>query len=128
MKEPVWLLEAAVLIAQEATISIQGGGSGIRDRGLLESALSRPRNLYQYNNPDLFNLAASYTHGIVKNHPFVDGNKRAGFLAGTAFLELNGFRFAASESLATQAITNLAAGELSEAELAEFFRNHCQTK
>jgi death-on-curing protein len=120
VSEPVWLLESAVLIAHEITLSVHGGGAGIRDRGLLESALARPRNIYEYGEPGIFELAAAYTAGIVQNHPFIDGNKRAGFLAGTAFLELNGFRFTASETEATQIILALATGRLSEQQLAEW--------
>ena len=125
MSDPIWLFESAVLIAQKTSISIHGGSPGIRDRGLLESALSRPRNIFQYGNSDIFDLAAAYTAGIVKNHPFVDGNKRAGFLAGLASLELNGRRFMASESDATQAIVGVAAGNLTEEQLANFFREYC---
>lgn len=124
MSEPVWLRESTVLIAQETSIAIHGGSPGIRDRGLLESALAKPRNLYQYENPDPCALAAAYTAGIVKNQPFVDGNRRAGFLAGAAFLELNGLRFTASEGDATQVIVALAAGDISETQLAEFFREN----
>lgn len=120
MSEPVWLLESAVLIAHEVTLSIHGGGVGIRDQGLLESALARPRNLYEYGKPGIFELAAAYTAGVVQNHPFIDGNKRTGFLAGAAFLELNGYRFVASETEATQVILGLASGQLSEQQLAEW--------
>jgi death-on-curing protein len=124
VSEPVWLRESTVLIAQETTIAIHGGSPGIRDRGLLESAMARPRNLYQYESPDLCALAAAYTAGIVKNHPFVDGNKRAGFLAGAAFLDLNGMQFSASEAGAAQMIFALAAGEISESRLAHLFREN----
>ena len=113
------------MIAQETSISIHGGSPGIRDRGLLESALARPRNIFQYGNTNIFDLSAAYTAGIVKNHPFVDGNKRAGFLAGLAFLQLNGRRFSASETDATQAIVGVASGNFSEKQLADFFREHC---
>ena len=110
------------------TISVHGGGSGIRDQGLLESALARPLNLYEYENPTIFELAASYTSGIVKNHPFIDGNKRTGFLAGAAFLELNGYQFTASEPETTQMILSLSAGRLTEAELAEWLDNTSHPK
>ena len=120
MSEPVWLLESAVLIAHEITLSVHGGSAGIRDQGLLESAMARPRNLYEYVEPRIFELAASYMAGIVQNHPFVDGNKRVGFLAGAAFLELNGFRFTASETETTQIILALASGRLSEQQLAQW--------
>ena len=122
MSEPVWLLESAVVITHEISLANYGGGTGIRDRGLLQSALDRPRNLYEYGKPGMFELAAAYTVGIVKNHPFVDGNKRAGFLAGAACLELNGFQFTASETEATRIILGLAAGQLSEQQLAKWLQ------
>jgi death-on-curing protein len=125
VSEPVWLLETAVLIAHETSIALHGGSPGIRDLGLLESALARPRNLYEYSQADLFELAAAYTVGIVKNHPFVDGNKRAGFLAGAMFLELKGLRFSANEADATQVILALAAGNMAEHQLADFLRGNC---
>ena len=120
MSEPVWLLESAVLIAHEISLSVHGGGAGIRDYVRLESALSRPKNLFEYGEPDLPELAAAYMSGIIKNHPFVDGNKRAGFLAGTAFLELNGIRFTATETDAVQIVFGLASGQISEEQLAQW--------
>ena len=118
MNEPRWLLESAVLIAHEISISIHGGGSGIRDHGLLQSALAKPRNQFEYGEPDIHELAAAYISGIAKNHPFVDGNKRAGFLAGAAFLEINGYRLIATEIDATQIILGVASGEISDEQLA----------
>ena len=126
MSEPVWLLQSAILIAHESTIVLHGGSPGIRDRGLLESALARPRNIFMYEEADVFELAAAYTYGIVKNHPFVDGNKRAGFLAGAMFLELNGFPLSASEVDATHAILAVAGGDMNEQQLAEFLREQCE--
>lgn len=120
MNEPVWLLESAVLIAHEISISVHGGGSGIRDHGLLQSALAKPKNLFEYEQASVPELAAAYMAGIVKNHPFVDGNKRAGFLAGAAFLELNGYRLTAPEIDATQMILGLASGQISEKQLARW--------
>ena len=122
MNEPVWLLDAVVLIAHEISLANFGGAQGIRDPGLLASALARPKNQFAYGQPDIFELAAAYTAGIVQNHPFVDGNKRTGFLAGATFLELNGCRLTASEPEATRIIMGLAAGELSEQELAQWYR------
>ena len=121
-KEPVWVMDAAVLIAHEISLANFGGGDGIRDSALLESALGKPKNLYAYGQPSNHDLAASYTFGIVKNHPFVDGNKRTGFLAGALFLELNGWKLAASELEATQVIVGVASGEIGEAELAAWFK------
>ncbi|NNL94933.1 MAG: type II toxin-antitoxin system death-on-curing family toxin [Xanthomonadales bacterium] len=126
MSEPVWLLESVVLIAHEISLSEHGGGSGIRDHGLLESALARPRNLFEYGEPGIPELAAAYMAGIVRNHPFVDGNKRAGFLAGAAFLELNGYRLVASEPDATQAVMALAAGQLMDEDLAEWLTENSE--
>ena len=122
MNEPVWLLDAVVLIAHEISLANFGGAQGIRDPGLLASALARPKNQFAYGQPDIFELAAAYTAGIVQNHPFVDGNKRTGFLAGAAFLELNGRPLTASEPEATRIIMGLAAGAVSEQELAQWYR------
>jgi death-on-curing protein len=126
-KEPVWLLDTAVLIAHEISLANFGGAEGIRDTHLLESALARPKNLFAYEKPDLYELAASYTSGIVKNHPFVDGNKRTGFLAGAAFLELNGVTLIASEPEATRIITGVASGVVNEAQLADWYGEHTCT-
>jgi death-on-curing protein len=125
VNEPVWVLDAAVLIAHEISLANFGGADGIRDAGLLESALAKPRNLFAYGKPSLFEMAASYCYGIIKNHPFVDGNKRTGFLVGATFLEINGWRLSATEAEATEAIISVAAGIKSEAELATWFGQHC---
>ena len=121
MSDPTWLLEVAVLIAHEVSLANFGGADGIRDQSLLKSALARPRNLLVYGDPGIPELAAAYTAGIVQNHPFVDGNKRTGFLAGAAFLELNGFRLTATEPEATRIIMDLAAGDVTELQLAAWF-------
>ena len=125
MNEPVWVLDAAVLIAHEISLANFGGADGIRDAGLLESALAKPRNLFAYGEPTLFEMAASYSYGIIRNHPFVDGNKRTGFLVGATFLEINGWLLNASEAQATEAIMSVAAGTLSEKELAAWYKRHC---
>jgi len=124
VNEPVWLLDVAVLIAHEISLANFGGADGIRDLKLLESALARPKNLFAYERPDLFELAATYTSGIIRNHPFVDGNKRTGFLAGAAFLELNGLDLVASEPEATRIILGVAAGQVDNAQLADWFREN----
>ncbi len=124
MNEPRWLLEVAVRIAHETSLALFGGPAGVRDEGLLESALARPRQLFNHGNPDLCALAAAYVAGIVKNHPFVDGNKRTGFLAGAMFLEINGLKLNASEPDATRMVIQLAAGLASEGNLAEWFRQN----
>lgn len=99
-----------------------GGAPGVRDASLLRSALGRPQNHLAYASSDTIELAAKYTAGIVRNHPFVDGNKRTGFVIGVLFLEINGFRFTASEEAAAQIIAELAAGTVDEKGLHDFFR------
>jgi death-on-curing protein len=122
VSDPVWLLEVAVLIAHEISLANFGGTEGFRDQNLLDSALARPGNLIVHGESGIPELAAAYTTGIVQNHPFVDGNKRTGFVAGAAFLELNGLRLTATEPEATQIILGLAAGDVSESQLAAWFR------
>ena len=112
--EPLWVMGRAVLAAHDLLLAAHGGATKLRDPGLLESALARPRQHYAYGSPDIIELAAIYTVGIVGNHPFVDGNKRTGFATGVAFLLLNGFELRATEQEATQAVFALAAGELDE--------------
>jgi len=124
VNEPVWLLDAAVLIAHEISLANFGGADGIRDINLLESALGRRKNLFAYEKPNLFGLAAAYTSAIVRNHPFVDGNKRIGFLVGSAFLELNGLTLKASETEATRIILGVAVGDVAAAQLADWFREN----
>ena len=103
-----------------------GGAEGLRDEALLESALGRPLNHFAYESSDVVELAAKYTAGIVQNHPFVDGNKRTGFVVGVLFLELNGFRFTASEEAAAQAVLELAAGTMDEKGFCEFLRANAE--
>jgi death on curing protein len=112
VKEPIWLRPDFILSLHEELLAEFGGSAGVRDSGLLESALARPRNLLAYGKPGLFDLAASYAHGIVSNHPFVDGNKRTGFMASYTFLARNGFELQAAEPEATAATLAMAAGEL----------------
>ena len=115
-------MDAAVLIAHEISLANFGGAEGIRDIRLLESAMARPKNLFAYEAPDIYELAAVYTSGIVGNHPFVDGNKRTGFLAGAAFLELNGVTLIASEPEATRIILGVASGAVNDEQLADWYR------
>lgn len=103
------------------------GGEGVRDPALLESAMARARNLAGYGNPDAADLAAAYAFGIARNHPFVDGNKRTAAVVSEAFLVLNGHRLGASDAELVVAMLALAAGELSEAEMADWFRAHLGT-
>ena len=120
MKEPAWLTRKLVLAMHARAITEFGGSPGVRDDGLLESALARPRNLLAYGKPSLFELAAAYAFGLAKNHAFVDGNKRIAFAAVDVFLQLNGFELTADEIEAVVVIQDLAAGELSEPDLAKW--------
>jgi death-on-curing protein len=120
----LWLSKAAVLVFHEMQIAEHGGGTGIRDEGLLESALSRPENLSMYGTPDVFDLAAAYAFGIAKNHPFVDGNKRTAFVAAAVFLELNGYIFQASEVDVVLKVMALASGEMDEKSFSAWLRKN----
>jgi death on curing protein len=128
MKKPAWVLREVVLMLHEQSLAQFGGSAGIRDEGLLDSALSKPQNLFAYGKPSLFDLAASYAFGLVKNHPFIDGNKRAGFVVAVLFLELNGYKFQAAEVDAALRTLALAAGELSEADFAEWLKTNSKRK
>ena len=114
-----------VLAIHARQIDEHGGASGLRDLTLLESALARPRRRHAYGNADVFELAAAYAAAIIGDHPFVDGNKRTGFVVGILFLELNGATFAASEADASQAVFGLAAGEIDEEHFALWLRENC---
>jgi death on curing protein len=128
-KEPLWIEERDVLAIHDRLLAIHGGAPGLRDRGLLQSALARPRQHHAYGNSgDIVAMAALYTAGIVRNHPFVDGNKRTGFVIGVLFLELHGFEFKASEEEATRAVFELAAGTLDETEFATWLRRNAKRR
>lgn len=114
MTEPVWLADDLPIALHERLVADLGGLTGVRDRGLLESAMARPRQRFAYGRPDTVELAAAYAAGIVCNHPFIDGNKRVGFMLAYIFLVRNGCRFTASEAAATRAVLDLASGALSE--------------
>ncbi len=122
MKEPVWVLREVVVMLHEQSLAQFGGAPGIRDEGMLDSALGRPQHRLDYGKPTLVELAASYAFGLVKNHPFIDGNKRTGFIVAVTFLELNGLRFAASEAEAALRTLALAAGEMTEAAYADWLK------
>jgi len=122
MSEPIWIEDELVLAIHDRQLSEHGGAEGLRDEALLQSVLGRPLNHFAYESTDIVELAAKYTAGIVQNHPFVDGNKRTGFVVGVLFLELNGYRFTASEEAAAQAVLELAAGTLGENGFCEFLR------
>ena len=123
MTEPSWIEAREALTLHDRLLALDGGAAGLRDEALLQSALARPRQLYAYTDtPDIIDMAAAYTVGIVRNHAFVDGNKRTGFMVGILFLELNGYRFNATEEAATQAVLELTAGTLDEAGYTAFLR------
>lgn len=124
MNEPRWLSVREIVVAHERQLARFGGASGLRDEGLLESALSRPRNKWLYEQADLVSLAAAYAHGVARNHPFVDGNKRVAFIAMTAFMRLNDIRFSPSQESATAVMLGLAAGEISEEGLTRWIRDN----
>ena len=118
MSEPVWVEREDCLAMHEKLLERFGGLKGIRDEGLLESALNKPRHLFSYGKPTVFEMAASYAVGIVKNHPFLDGNKRTGFVAAALFIEANGYLFQDTEEEAVLETLALAAGESTEADYA----------
>jgi death on curing protein len=123
VKTPRWIDRRALLLLQEETLAEHGGLRGLRDEGLLDSALARPQHLHQYEaKADMARLAAAYGFGLVRNHAFNDGNKRIGFLAIGLFLALNGYELKADPVEAIQIILQLAAGELSELKLAGWIR------
>jgi death-on-curing protein len=125
MNEPIWIRREALLFLHSASLAAHGGASGIRDEGLLDSALARPRNRFLYEpETDIAGLAASYAFGLAQNHPFVDGNKRAAFHALGLFLSINGFEVVAGQVDAIQTILAIAASQLSEDRLAEWIRTH----
>ena len=120
----MWVATEVASAAHAEQLAEHGGGVGVRDAGALESAMARPLNLSLYGEPDASALAAAYAFGIARNHPFVDGNKRTAAVVSETFLMLNGYRLGASDAELVVAILALAAGELSEDELADWFRDH----
>lgn len=128
MKEPVWVDVADCLSFHDKMLARFGGLAGLRDAGLLDSALHRPLQLFAYSTPTLYELAAAYAVGIVKNHPFLDGNKRAGFMAAAMFLEVNGKVFGAPEEEVAVMTRALAAGEVPEAGYAAWLKDSCKRR
>jgi death-on-curing protein len=126
--EPKWLHVEVVLAIHEAMLRIHGGLAGVRDVGLLESALARPRNAFDYEASDVFGLAANYAAAIARNRPFIDGNKRTAFVAMVTFLELNGERFEVAEHEAVLPIVALAQGSFSEKKFANWLRANAKSK
>ena len=126
MQDLIWIRDEVVLAIHRSQLAEHGGSEGIRDEGLLQSALCRPKNLLAYaeSPPDLADLAAAYGYGIVKNHPFVDGNKRTAYIVMRTFLKLNGYDIQANDEAKYQIWIDLAIGKLSAIELAEWIRSH----
>ena len=119
-----WTSKRALLLLHDESLAEHGGASGVRDAGLLESALARPENLAAYGEPDIAALATAYGFGLAKNHPFIDGNKRAAFLAVGLFLSLNGQRLVVSQADATATVLALAASDITETAFADWLRTH----
>lgn len=119
-----WLKETVILAVHDEQLAEHGGRQDIRDMGLISSALLRPQNLAADENPSVFDLAAAYAFGIIKNHPFVDGNKRTGFLASYIFLVLNGWELMASEIDAVTIVLALTEGKIEETTFSEWLKTH----
>ena len=123
-----WIAREALLLLHDESLAEHGGAAGLRDEGLLDSALARPRNLVAYGDPDVADLAAAYGIGLAKNHPFVDGNKRAALLAVGLFLALNGQRLKVTQAEATLTMFEVASGGIDESTLAAWIRDHMQPR
>jgi len=127
MSEPIWLLREALELLHSESLAEHGGAEGLRDAGLFESALARPKNLFAYEGiTDPARLAASYAFGLAKNHAFIDGNKRIAFIAAGLYLQLNGFRLIADPAQATLVMLSVASSAFSEAELADWIRKNIE--
>lgn len=122
--EPEWLSLDIALAVHDRQLAEHGGPTGVRDQGMLESALARPLNQWTYGEDDLCALAAAYAYGIARNHPFTDGNKRTAWVFARLFLMLNGQSLSFTPRMAIDVVLALAAGELGEDELADWFRQH----
>jgi death-on-curing protein len=126
--EPRWISREVCLAVHDMLLSQYGGCAGLRDAGLLDSALARPLQMQAYGSPTPVQLAAAYASGIIRNHPFLDGNKRTGFMIGTGFLELNGMEFTASEADTVIKTLALAAGEMTEETYADWLAENSRVK
>jgi death on curing protein len=126
--EPVWIIKAVALSLHEEQLAEHGGPSGLRDEGLLDSALDRPKNQFSYGNPDIYDLAAAYAYGIAKNHPFLDGNKRTSFVVCETFLNLNDCNLKATDEQALLLWMAVAEGSVTEAELAQWLRTNSKAE
>jgi death on curing protein len=123
-----WITPAVALAAHDEQLAEHGGGEGLRDERLLESAMARPRNLAAYGEPDVAALAAAYAYGIARNHPFVDGNKRTAVIVSETFVIINGYWLTAADDELVLTFIALAAGELSEVQMADWFRQRLERK
>ena len=128
MKEPRWLPKDLILAVHNRQLAEHGGGAGVRDEGLLESALARPQNLFSYGESDVAALAGAYALGIAKNHPFIDGNKRTAFVACELFLAANGYDLIASDEECLAMMLGLAVSEIDDAEFAAWLRENVQPR
>jgi len=129
VNEPwVWLSGDVLLAVHDEQLAEHGGAAGVRDLGLFESALSRPRNLVGYGNPDVCELAAAYGYGLARNHPFIDGNKRTAFVAVELFLVLNGRDLMADDATCVLTMLAVAAGTMNEPSFAQWLRDHTQAR
>ena len=124
MSSWVWINSAVLIAVHDSQLAEHGGGAGVRDHGLLASALSRPENLAAYGEPDVADLAAAYGFGISRNHAFIDGNKRTGFVAAAMFLRLNGYKLVADDASKVLTMVAVSAGDITEAEFAAWIRLH----
>ena len=124
MSQWLWLRHSVAIAVHEFQLAEHGGMTGVRDHGLLASALSRPENLAACGTPDVSDLAAAYGYGISRNHPFLDGNKRTGFVAMLMFLSLNGYQLVADDANKVLTVLAVAAGEMTEADFATWIRQH----
>ena len=120
----VWIEEAVVWAIHEAQLTEHGGSAGVRDAGLLHSALARPHNLFAYGSPDIADCAAAYGYGLARNHPFIDGNKRTAFVCVELFIELNRKRLIVDDADCVQIMLAVAAGEIEETAFAAWLRAH----
>jgi death-on-curing protein len=124
VSEPVWVIKAVVLAIHGEQLAEHGGQTGLRDEGLFESAIERPRNLLAYERPDLFDLAAAYAFGIARNHPFIDGNKRVSLVVCETFLALNGYDIDTNDEDLLRLWLKVSTGEINERDLADYLRGH----
>ena len=128
MTEPVWLRRDVILAVHDEQLAEHGGAHGLRDGGLLDSALARPQHLLSYGDPDVSELAAAYGWGIARNHPFVDGNKRTALVAAELFLVLNGYELQADDADCVVTMLSVAAGEVAADDFAAWIRGHIRRR